>query len=113
MSYIFMRSDERIKSHQDAIDKIIITKQELEKIQKQKLLLRTDKYIEYFSKPYDIDYYQIEFFKRQLYIGSISHEINEINSIIKILDDGINKENEYINNIKEEQKLINDIPDTI
>ena len=110
-----MRSDERIQQHKDEINKLDSTSQELEKLKTELIINRSNKYIEFFSNPIDIcsNFYPIEYFKRQIFIGGLTYKIDEISNIIRILQDSIKKEYKYIDNIIEEQKLINDIPDTI
>ena len=115
MSYIFMRSDERIQKHKDEINKLDITTIELEKIKTELITNRTNKYIEFFSNPIDIcsNFYPIEYFKRQIFIGGLTYKIDEITNIIRILQDSIKKEYKYIDDIIEEQKLIDNIPDNV
>ena len=115
MSYIFMKSDERIQKHKDEINKLNSTSQELEKIKTELISNRSNKYIEFFSSPIDIcsDRYPIEYFKRQIFISGLTYKIDEVTNIIRILQDSIEKQEKYIDNIIKEQKIIEDIPDNV
>ena len=93
-------AEERIKTHQDEIHNLFYTIKELKILKYDREQKRSDKYCEMFTHISEDKDLAIDYFKRCLTLTSLSSELLEIDRIIEILQERINKEYEYIKRIE-------------